>query len=229
MLEVRDLHTYYGRSHVLHGVSFTVRRGEAVALLGRNGAGKTTTMSTLAGFLPAARGSVRLQGEELGGLPAFKRVRAGLALVPQSGRVFAGLSVQENLDIVRGRPGGDWSRERVFELFPALAALRRRDAGFLSGGERQMLAVGRALMANPKVLLLDEPSEGLAPLVVQALGELVVRLKGEGLALLLAEQNHRFALAVCERACFIAKGAIHHEGQAGDIAGSELIHEYLGT
>lgn len=231
MLTVSDLTAYYGSSRVLFDVSLTVQAGEVVTLLGRNGAGKTTTMASIVGMVRARGGAVSLDGTPLEKLPPFRRVRAGLGYVPQSGRVFGGLSVRENLEIVRGarRNGDGWTVERALETFPKLAELQQRDAGRLSGGERQMLAVARALMANPSVILLDEPSEGLAPVVVQLLGQLVRRLRDSGVGVLLAEQNHLFALSLADRAYVIEKGAICHEGTADELVGSEILERYLGV
>lgn len=228
MLIVDDLHAYYGLSHVVSDVCFALESGEAVALLGRNGAGKTTTMAAVVGFATHRCQEIMVDGSRVDHLKPYQRVRAGIGYVPQSGRVFAGLSVQENLEIVRGR-SGPWNVGRVFALFPELERLSLRDAGYLSGGERQMLAVGRALMANPSVLLLDEPTEGLAPALVRRIGDLVSSLKAEGLAILIAEQNHHFALAVADRALLIEKGHIRHEGRASELRGSEVLTRYLGV
>ncbi|CAN5283778.1 MAG: ABC transporter ATP-binding protein [Acidimicrobiia bacterium] len=232
MLEVSGIHTYYGASHVLHGVGLDVRGGELVALLGRNGSGKTTTLMTLAGVLRARSGSVTVDGVDVSGLPSYQRLKHGLTLVPSGARVFADLTVDENLRVVRGRStdGGDrWTTDQVYEFFPKLGDLRNRNAGNLSGGERQMLAVGRSLMANPKVMLLDEPSEGLAPVMVRAVGELLDQLVGVGLAVVLAEQNHRFALRHADRAFLIEKGEIKHEAPAADLPGSVALQRYLGV
>jgi branched-chain amino acid transport system ATP-binding protein len=231
ILEVAGLTTYYGSSRALFDVSLRVRAGEVVSLLGRNGAGKTTTMASIVGMTRSRRGSIELGGARLDRLAAFKRVRAGLGYVPQSGRVFAGLSVRENLEIVRGRRlnGDGWSVRRAFEAFPKLAELRERDAGRLSGGERQMLAVARALMGNPSIVLLDEPSEGLAPVMVQSLGQLVCTLRDNGVGVLLAEQNHRFALALADRAYIIEKGAIQREGLPGELMDSPTLEQHLGV
>lgn len=230
VLEVTGLHGYYGASHVLHGLSLTARRGELVALLGRNGAGKTTTLAALVGNVATPEGVVRLDGDDITRLHAYERLRRGLVLVPSGARVFANLNVEENLQVVRPRKTADaWTAERVYELFPKLSDLRASMAGNLSGGERQMLAVGRGLMANPKVLLLDEPSEGLAPVVVRAIGQLMGRLKAVGLTMVLAEQNHRFALRHADRAYLIEKGQIRHEAPAAGLEGSEELHRYLGV
>lgn len=230
MLRVEKLNVYYGQSHVVSDVSLRVDRGEVVGLLGRNGAGKTTTMGGLVGILRSRVAAIELDGERIDNRRAYQRVRAGVGFVPQSGRVFSGLSVRENLDIVRGRGASDgWTTERVFDAFPALRPLTNRDAGRLSGGERQMLAVARALMGNPAVILLDEPSEGLAPIVVQKLAELIRGLREQGIGVLLAEQNHRFALSVTTRAYLMEKGRIGHEATAEDLAGAEVLHRYLGV
>ncbi|MGH2712913.1 MAG: ABC transporter ATP-binding protein [Thermoleophilaceae bacterium] len=232
MLTVERLNSYYGASHILFDVSLRVEPGEVVVLLGRNGAGKTTTMASLIGFVRARSGSIRLGDERIERLAPYRRVRAGLGYVPQSGRVFAGLTVRENLDVVRGRPssnGDGWTPARAFELFPELAELAGRDAGNLSGGERQMLAVARALMGNPTILLLDEPSEGLAPVVVERLGELVRDLGGQRIGVLLAEQNHVFALKLADRGYFIEKGEIRHEGASSRLAESDALQRYLGV
>lgn len=230
MLQVEGLNTAYGASHVLFDVSLSVADGEIVALLGRNGAGKTTTMASIAGFVRQRSGSVTLDGRRIESLPSFRRVRAGLGYVPQGGRVFRGLSVRENLEIAHGRRlAGGWTVERVFDTFPDLRAINGRDAALLSGGERQMLAVGRALMVDASVILLDEPSEGLAPVVVQSLGALVGRLRGAGIGVLLAEQNHRFSLAIADRAYLIEKGRIRHEGPARDLLHSDVLQRHLGV
>jgi branched-chain amino acid transport system ATP-binding protein len=232
MLEVRGLNAFYGASHVLHDVALDVAGGELVALLGRNGAGKTTAFGALAGIVRTRGGSIRVAGEPVEGLPAYRRSRRGLALVPSGARVFPNLTVQENLEVVRSR-GADaadrWTVDRVFEAFGKLAGLRASFAGNLSGGERQMLAVGRGLMANPRVLLLDEPSEGLAPVVLGEIGRLLGGLKQTGLAIVLAEQNHRFALRYADRAYLIEKGAIRHDAPAAEIVGSDALQRYLGV
>ncbi len=230
MLTVEGLNSFYGPSHVLFDVSIEVEAGEIVALLGRNGAGKTTTMASIVGFVRQRSGSIVLDERRIDSLPSFRRVRAGIGYVPQSGRVFRGLSIRENLEIVRGRRrAGGWTVDRVFDVFPDLGPISGRDAGLLSGGQRQMLAVGRALMADPSVILLDEPSEGLAPVVVQNLGALARRLKAEGIGVLLAEQNHRFALSVADRGYLIEKGRIQHEAPAAELLNSEALHRHLGV
>jgi len=217
-LEVRGLHVYYGESHVLHGVSLDVREGEVVALLGRNGAGKSTTLRGILGLTPPRAGEVRFLGRNLAGRPVHENVRAGLAWVPEDRRIFPTLTVEENLEVAtlppRGLPG--WSPGRVFEEFPMLAPLRRRRGGALSGGQQQLLSIARALCGNPRLLLLDEPSEGLAPIVVQALAEVVRKLRGT-LPVLLAEQNARFAVALCDRGVVLEKGVVTFEGTRPEI------------
>lgn len=230
MLRVDGLNSFYGQSHVIFDVSLVVGDGEVVALLGRNGAGKTTLIGSIVGSVRNRVRSIEIGDERIDVLRPYHRVRKGLGYVPQGGRIFAGLTVKENLEIVRGRKTDDgWTTERAFDLFPPLRNIATRDAGLLSGGERQMLAVGRALMSNPKVILLDEPSEGLAPAVVQKLGELTGRLKSEGIAVLLAEQNHRFALDAADRAYLIEKGRIRHEASASELMGSDALERYLGV
>ena len=213
MLEVRDLHVHYGQSHVLHGVSLDVREGEVVALLGRNGAGKSTTIRGILGLTPPSAGEVRFLGRNLAGRAVHENVRDGLAWVPEDRRVFAGLTVDENLEVATlpARGGPAWTPGRVFEEFPLLAPLRKRKAGALSGGQQQLLSIARALCGNPRLLLLDEPSEGLAPIIVAELAGVVRRLR-DGLPVLLAEQNARFALGLCDRGVVLEKGAVKFEG-----------------
>jgi branched-chain amino acid transport system ATP-binding protein len=188
VLAVADVHTYYGDSHVLHGVSLGVAPGEVVAILGRNGMGKTTLIRSVVGFTPPRRGRVSFKGDDITGWAPFRRIERGMALVPQGRRVFASLSVRENLDVARGG-AGRWDRERVFSLFPRLRERAPNRANKLSGGEQQMLAIGRSLMGNPALLLMDEPTEGLAPLLVREVGRVIGELKREGLSILLVEQS----------------------------------------
>ncbi len=232
MLSVEDLHTYYGESHVLHGVGLEVGRGEAVALLGRNGAGKTTLIRSIVGFTPPRRGVVRFEGRPIQRLPAYRIARLGIGLVPQGRRIFAPLTVGENLTLgARGGNGaGAWTPERAFELFPRLRERRLQGAGTLSGGEQQMLAIARALMTNPRLLLLDEPSEGLAPIVVREIGRVLARLKREGLPVLLVEQSLPLALSVADRVYVMNKGQIVYHGAAAELAASEEIkRRFLGV
>jgi len=224
MLEVRGIHTFYGQSHVLFDVSLSLRRGEIVGLLGRNGAGKSTTMKSVCGMLRPARGSIRFEGEEVAGRKPYQLVQLGVSYVPDDRRIFADLSVEDNLGIVY-RGAGEWDRERIFALFPPLAEIAGRRAGFLSGGERSMLAIGRALMSSPKLLLLDEPTEGLAPLVVRSLEEQILRLKDGGISILLAEQNLRSALKLIDRAYIIDNGRICYAGTVGELANDEEVRK----
>ncbi|RLA78655.1 MAG: ABC transporter ATP-binding protein [Deltaproteobacteria bacterium] len=226
MLEVNGIHTYYGLSHILFGVSLKVERGEVVCLLGRNGAGKTTTMKSIAGLVPPREGRIIFKGEEITGLEPYRIARKGIGYVPDDRRIFADLTVEENLEIAERRRDGDgWSRERVYELFPALKEIRDRRGGCLSGGEQKMLAIARALMTNPELLLLDEPMEGLAPVLVQALEEQILRLKEAGLTVLLAEQNVRSALRISDRGYIIDNGQIRYHGTIQDLRENEEVRK----
>jgi branched-chain amino acid transport system ATP-binding protein len=234
MLDVVGIHTYYGESHVLHGVSLSVGPGEAVALLGRNGAGKTTLISSIMGFTPPRAGRILLEGEPIQRWPAHRIARRGLALVPQGRRIFAPLTVRENLLLgARSAPSATadgWTLERIFDLFPRLRERANQAGGTLSGGEQQMLAVGRALLTNGRVLLLDEPSEGLAPLIVREIGRILVRLKGERLPILLVEQNYHLALGVADRVYVMSKGQIVYQGTPAELrANEEVKRQYLGV
>ena len=229
LLRVRDLYTAYGLSQVLFGVSLDVARGECVSLLGRNGVGKTTTMRSIMGLTPPTRGRVEWKGQDIAGRAPHNVAKRGLGFVPEDRRIFADLTVWENLDVAtRGKRNGGFTLERVFELFPKLAELRDRQGGYLSGGEQQMLTIGRTLMGNPELLLLDEPSEGLAPLVVEHLNEQISRLKREGLTILLAEQNVDFSLSLADRVYVLEKGAVRYEGTTQAFRADESIrHQYL--
>jgi branched-chain amino acid transport system ATP-binding protein len=228
VLDVAGLNVRYGKSHVIFDLDLHVAGGELLALLGRNGAGKTTTLMGIVGLLPGASGQVEVAGRDVSRWPAYRRARSGIAYVPSGARCFPNLTVVENLEIASADGETGWNRERVFELFPKLERLRGNLAGGLSGGERQMLAVGRALMSNPRVMLLDEPTEGLAPVVVQSLIELVGQLKQTGVAILLAEQNHQVALRVADRAAFMEKGMIAEQLPAAQARGSEVLNRILG-
>lgn len=230
-IAVTGLQAAYGKSLVISGVDIAVRPGEIAVLLGRNGAGKTTTLRTIAGVHPALTGQVLLDGEDLGRMRAFQRVRHGLALVPSGARAFGALTVRQNLGLVRGREGGSdgWDLDRVYALFPKLRTLQASPSGSLSGGERQMLAVGRALMANPRVIMLDEPSEGLAPVIVQSIATLLRELAGAGIAVLLAEQNHHMAMRVADTCHFIEKGAIARACPVAEARAEGLVERYLGV
>ncbi len=229
MLEVEDVHTYYGVSHVLQGISLRVGEGEALGILGRNGMGKTTLIRSIIGFTPPRRGVVRLRGDNITRWPPYRMVAAGLALVPQGRRVFASLTVRENLDVAR-RAGGRWTLERVEALFPRLAERARSRAGSLSGGEQQMLAIGRALMTDPRLLLLDEPTEGLAPLLVREVGRVLGELRRAGLSILLVEQNLPLALSVVDRVHILSRGQIVHSARPDELAADEAVKSrYLGV
>ena len=228
MLDVEAIHTYYGDSHVLHGVSLRVASGEAVALLGRNGAGKTTAIRSIVGFTPPRAGRVVFEGRAIERWPSYRIARSGLALVPQGRRIFAPLSVRENLLLGARAPG--WTLERVFALFPRLRERAQQSGGTLSGGEQQMLAIGRALLTNSRLILLDEPSEGLAPLIVREIGRILLALKAERLSLLLVEQNYHLALRVADRVYVMNKGQIVYEGTpAGLEVDEEVKRRYLGV
>jgi branched-chain amino acid transport system ATP-binding protein len=231
-LEVDGLDAFYGKSQVGFGLSLLVGAGETVAILGRNGAGKTSMLMAIAGAISSRCGRLVLDGRDIARLPPFKRVRAGLALVPSGSRAFPNLTVHENLGLAeRGRRGTDrpWSVARVYDVFPPLHELRHSRAGSLSGGERQMLAVGRALVANPKVLMLDEPTEGLAPIVVRRMGHMLRELNRHGLAVLLTEQNHRVALEIADRAYFVEKGQIAWSGSAEEARQGDAVQRYLAV
>lgn len=231
-LEVEGLDAFYGKSQVGFDLSLVVHAGETVAVLGRNGVGKTSMLMAIAGAISNRCERLVLDGRDISRLSPFKRVRAGLALVPSGSRAFPNLTVQENLSLAaRGRngSGGAWSIERIYEVFPVLGELRDSRAGSLSGGERQMLAVGRALVTNPKVLMLDEPSEGLAPIVVRLIGVMLRELNQQGLAVLLTEQNHRIALETADRAYFIEKGQIAWSGTATEAKGGDVVGRYLAV
>ena len=229
-LEVSGLNVRYGKSHVVFDLDLAVAEGELLALLGRNGAGKTTTILGVVGLVPGVTGAVRVGGQDVSEWPPYRRTKGHIAYVPSGARCFPNLTVQENLELTAHSDGvAGWDLARVFEMFPALERLRDNLAGGLSGGERQMLAVGRALMSNPRVLLLDEPTEGLAPVVVQSITSLLQRLKATGVSILLAEQNHQMALRVAERAAFLEKGRIVDVLPADRARGSEVLHRILGV
>ncbi|HJV54799.1 MAG TPA: ABC transporter ATP-binding protein [Methylomirabilota bacterium] len=228
MLDVEAIHTYYGDSHVLHGVSLRVGAGEAVAVLGRNGAGKTTAIRSIVGFTPPRAGRVMFEGQAIERWPAHRIARRGLALVPQGRRIFAPLSVRENLLLGARAPG--FTLERIYALFPRLREREQQSGGTLSGGEQQMLAIGRALLTNGRLILLDEPSEGLAPMIVREIGRILLALKAERLSLLLVEQNYHLALRVADRVYVMSKGQIVWEGTpAGLEADEEVKRRYLGV
>jgi len=231
-LNLTNVHTFYGESHILHGVSFSLRPGGVLALLGRNGAGKTTCISTIIGFLKPRDGEIRLFGESIEGLSPERISHLGIGLVPQGRRIFSSLTVRENLVVAQQREsttGKPWNVERIYRMFPRLRERHAQFAGTLSGGEQQMLAIGRALMGNPQVLLLDEPSEGLAPLIVAEVGRTIKRLKEEGQSIVLVEQNHQLALDVADHAVILNTGRCVFAGNASDILNDEeLIAQNLG-
>lgn len=229
LLDVTGLHAAYGLSRVLFGVSLHIDRGECVCLLGRNGVGKTTTMRAIMGLTPPTRGRVLWQGADITGWAPYRAARRGVGFVPEDRRVFADLTVWENLDVARraaGRPGR-WDVDAVYELFPALRELATRRSGHLSGGEQQMLTIARTLMGNPELLLLDEPSEGLAPIVVDHLREQIGRLRGNGMTILLAEQGVEFSLALADRVYVLEKGAVRHSGPAEALRNDEALRRSL--
>jgi branched-chain amino acid transport system ATP-binding protein len=230
MLTCSNIETFYDSAHVLFGVSLEVAAGRVACLVGRNGAGKTTCLRSIMGLTRPRSGSIRLDGEEISGLRAFEIARRGIGYVPEDRRIFADLTVWENLDVAARSRGGTtaWTLERVFDLFPKLRELVDRQGGFLSGGEQQMLTIARTLMGNPELLLLDEPSEGLAPLVVDHLKEQIARLKQDGLTILLAEQNVDFCLDLADRVYVLEKGRIRYEGTSASFRKDESIRaQYL--
>ncbi len=232
-LSLREVHAFYGDSHILHGVSFSVRPGGVLALLGRNGAGKTTCISTVIGFLKPRDGEIHLFGESINGLSPEHISHRGIGLVPQGRRIFPSLTVQENLIVAQQRRKSDarlWNLDRIYEMFPRLRERHGQLAGTLSGGEQQMLAIGRALMGNPRVLLLDEPSEGLAPLIVAEVGRAIRRLKDEGQSIVLVEQNRQLALNVADSAVILNTGRCVFAGDVNELlSNEELIAQNLGV
>ena len=214
VLEVEGLRAGYGPAEILFGVSLRLARGEVAALMGRNGAGKSTTLKAIMGLVPPRAGRVRFAGRDIAGLAAFRIARLGLGYVPEDRRIFTDLTVAENLEVGRRPAEGrePWTPERLFEVFPNLASMRNRGAAAMSGGEQQMLAIARTLMGNPEAVLLDEPSEGLAPVILELMADAVLRMKREGIAVLLSEQNFDFAAAVADRAYVIERGEIRYDG-----------------
>jgi len=233
LLEVSKIHTYYGRSHILFDVSFSVEKGEVVSLLGRNGAGKSTTFRSIIGLTPPQEGEVRFRGERISGLRPYQICRQGVGFVPEDRRCFPDLTVRENLEVAARREkevSSPWTIERLFGLFPGLRAREKNLGSQLSGGEQQMLTIARTLMTNPDLLLLDEPSEGLAPLIVALLAEMILRIRAEGVTVLLAEQNLHFCAKVADRGYIIDKGSVKYEGKMSDLLADEEIKEkYLAV
>jgi len=229
-LALDSVDALYGESHVLHSVSFALGEGRVLALLGRNGAGKTTCMNSVIGFLPPRKGAVRLFGQSLAGFAPDVISRRGIGLVPQGRRVFPRLTVRENLIVAHQKRKGAWNLERVFELFPRLRERAEQDAGSLSGGEQQMLAIGRALMGNPRVLLMDEPSEGLAPLIVAEVGRTIAKLKAEGQSIVLVEQNVKLAFSLADDVVILNTGRVAFSGPVEAVRDNEsLITQHLGV
>ena len=234
MLALSDIHTYYGESYILQGLSLTVGEGTAVALLGRNGMGKTTTIRSIMGFTPPRRGEIQFRGKDVTHWAPHRRARLGMALCPQGRRIFPSLSVEENLTMAaRGRDtakGKGWDLARIYERYPLLKARARLKGTSLSGGEQQMLAIGRGLMTNPSLFLLDEPSEGLAPMLVRDIGKIIAELRETGLSILLVEQNITMALDVASRTYVISSGRIVYEGVPSELAANETVKmQYLGV
>jgi branched-chain amino acid transport system ATP-binding protein len=230
ILQVESINTYYGKSHILQDVSFEVARGEAVALLGRNGVGKTTTLRSVMGLSPPRGGSIRFQEKEIRGKPAHFMARAGIAYMPDDLRIFPDLTCEENLEIARrlSKRLGYWSKKRVEELFPVLGERRKQMGINLSGGEKKMLGMGRALMANPDMVLLDEPSEGLAPLIVASLAQVIEEIRDKGMTILMADQNLKFCRRVCRRGYILEKGCmVHTDTMEGIMADDTIIGKYL--
>jgi branched-chain amino acid transport system ATP-binding protein len=232
MLATRDLVTGYGLGAVIHGVSIDVEAGEVVCLLGRNGAGKTTTLRSIMGLTPPRSGRIEFMGEEIAGRQPFEVARLGIGYIPDDRRIFAELTVEENLRIVREvtRRDGRWTLDRVYELFPVLTALRLKSGSGLSGGEQKMLAIGRALMGNPDLLILDEPSEGLSPLMVKTLIEAIHQIRNEGVTFLIADQNVKFARRVADRGYIMEKGHIRYSDRLEKLwANEDIVRRYLAV
>ncbi|SKA12861.1 amino acid/amide ABC transporter ATP-binding protein 2, HAAT family [Enhydrobacter aerosaccus] len=233
MLSVTGLHAYYGRAHILHGVSLEAKAGEVVALLGRNGAGKSTTMKAIMGLVPPAEGTVSFAGTRIERLPPYRIARLGLGYVPEERRIFTELTVMENLEVGRqqARTGvPTWTEEKLFALFPNLGRMRERPGGRMSGGEQQMLTIARTLMGNPSCVMLDEPSEGLAPIIIEQMAHSILALKREGLSVILSEQNLHFCQSVADRAYIIEKGEIRFGGSMAELAANASLREqYLSV
>jgi branched-chain amino acid transport system ATP-binding protein len=232
MLELQAVDAFYGRAQILFGVSLAVKPGEAVALMGRNGAGKSTTMKAVMGLLQRTRGSIAFLDRPIRGLQPYRIARMGLGYVPEDRRIFSDLTVMENLEVGR-QPARDgvehWTPEKLFSLFPNLGEMPHRPGGSMSGGEQQMLTVSRTLMGNPSLVLLDEPSEGVAPVIVEQMAHMILELKKRGMAILLSEQNMQFAESVCDRAYVLEKGQIRFEGSMAQLAANDAVRRtYLG-
>jgi branched-chain amino acid transport system ATP-binding protein len=230
ILEVHDIHTYYGDAYVLQGLSLALEQGQILGLLGRNGVGKTTLVNSIVGFVPPRRGRIVFKGADVTAVSSFETVRRGMGLVPQGRRVFPTLTVEENLRVAaRGASRHGWTLERIYPLFPRLAERRRQRAKTLSGGEQQMLAIARGLMTNPDCLIMDEPSEGLAPIIIQAVWQIIRKLKQEGLSILLVEQNAALALQLVDYVHVMSKGQVVHSADPQSLQRDEAVKsKYLG-
>lgn len=228
MLEVKDIHTYYGLSHILFGLSLKVNRGEVVSLLGRNGVGKTTTLKSIIGLASPQKGNIYFNGQDITKTPTKRMVKLGISFVPDNRRIFSDLSVRENLEIADGIKPGPWNMAKIHELFPVLKKAANRRGGNLSGGEQQMLSIARALLGNPELLILDEPTEGLAPLIVRELEEQILGLCSTGISILLAEQNLKSALKLADRCYVLERGQVRYEGTVEELASNDEIRaKYL--
>ncbi len=233
ILEVKGLHTYYGASHILHGIDFTVHRSEALSLMGRNGMGKTTTIRSIFGLAPPRRGTVRIKGQDMTGASPHRVARLGLALVPEGRGIFPNLSVTENL-VMAARPGCDgrldWTLDRVLETFPRLSQRLGNMGNQLSGGEQQMLSIGRALLTNPDLLILDEATEGMAPLIRKEIWSVIARIKEAGIATIIVDKDVKALLGVCDQCLILAKGRVVYRGEARELDENPEIHvNYLGV
>jgi branched-chain amino acid transport system ATP-binding protein len=226
ILEVKDIHTYYGTSHILFGITIEVNEGEAVCLLGRNGAGKTTTLKSIIGLTPPKKGKIFFQGQEVSGKAPFRVAQMGVGFVPDDRRIFPDLTVRQNILLgKRERDGGLWNLERIYAFFPVLERLQSHLGGHLSGGEQQMLTIARTLMTNPTLLLLDEPGEGLAPLVVRTMGEKLMEIKKLGVTMLICEHNVGLALSLSDRAYVMDKGTIRYQGTIEELKSNEEVRK----
>jgi branched-chain amino acid transport system ATP-binding protein len=233
LLSLTDVHAYYGRAHILHGVSFDMAAGEVVAMVGRNGAGKSTSMKSIMGLVPPQRGSVKLEGKEIAGQEPFEIARQGIGYVPEERRIFSDLTVMENLSVGARPPrphAPHWTPKALFDLFPNLGRMQDRLGGQMSGGEQQMLTIARTLMGNPQLLLLDEPSEGLAPVIIEEMAKAILRLKDQGLTVLISEQNLHFARLVAKRCIILEKGLVRFDGAMDVLMNDASIRErYLAV
>lgn len=232
ILEVVDVHTYYGDTHILFGMSLEVRSGSVVALLGRNGVGKTTLIRSIIGFTPARQGTIRFKGRDITGMKPYQIARMGVGLMPQGRQIFPSLSVRENLTMAArdGTKRGGWTLERIYSLFPILKERANLAGNLLSGGEQQMLTIARALMTNPELLLMDEPSEGLAPIIMAEIGRIIQELHSQGLSVLLVEQNLKMALHVAERVYVMSRGTVVHQSTSQELqASKDIMDKYLGV